>query len=125
MRLQGCRTCTQHAWMCHATVDVVACTSMVLRYKFSCPNLISPLTKIHIQAHKLFWAHTKYFLNTSHILPKYFPILLPNLGHKIIPSLQKAQIHLPCGQNPKSPTKLSLQSPLLHSTSKTRCYTTP
>ena len=28
----------------------------------------------------------KYFLNTSHLWPKYFPILLPNLGsHKYFP----------------------------------------
>ena len=60
----------------------------VLRYNFSSPNFISPLTKIPIQAHKLFWAPT----NISNILPKYFPyitqlglsqifpILLPNLS---------------------------------------------
>ena len=63
----------------------------VLRYNFLSPNFISSLTKIPIQAHKLFWAPT----NISNILPKYFPyitqlglsqifpILLPNLGsHK-------------------------------------------
>ena len=60
----------------------------VLRYNFSSPNFISPLTKIPIQAYKLFWAPT----NISNILPKYFPyitqlglsqifpILLPNLS---------------------------------------------
>ena len=103
-----------------------------------------------------------YYPNTFHILPKYFPMLLPNLGlHKYYPiSLTyyyptwaptntyhtitkigpqnyiisiKAQTHLPCGQNPKSPTKLSYKircysASLKHITTwhlKVRCYTTP
>ena len=43
----------------------------MLRYKFSGPNFISPLTqkKKLTQAHKLFWAH----INIFHILPKYSP----------------------------------------------------
>ena len=53
----------------------------VLRYNFSSPNFIGPLTKIPIQAHKLFWAPT----NISNILPKYSH-MLPNLGsHKYSP----------------------------------------
>ena len=57
---------------------------MVLRYKFSSPNLISPLTKIPIQAHKLFSAHKKYFLHTFHILPKYSPYYYPTWAPKNI-----------------------------------------
>ena len=93
----------------------------------------------------------KYFLHTSHILPKYSPYyyptwallkkknlgyhkyyplhptyyptwvftkilitMLPKLGHKLNYLHKKAQTHLSCGQNSKSPTKLSY---------KARCYT--
>ena len=152
----------------------------MLRYKFSSLNLISPLTRILIQAHNLLWAPT----NISNILPKYFPhitqtfphvitqlgpsqilpnishILLPNLGsHKYFPYKPhklfwahtntyhtitkigpqnyiisiKTQTHLPCGQNPKSPTKLSYKircysASLKHITTwhlKVRCYMAP
>ena len=148
----------------------------MLRYRFSSLNLISPLTKILIQAHNLLWAPT----NISNILPKYFPyitqtfphvitqlgpsqilpnishILLPNLGshkyfpyrpHKLFwahtntyhtitkigPQNNVISAHLPCGQNPKSPTKLSYKTrcysaPLKHITTwhpKVRCYMAP
>ena len=142
----------------------------VLRYNFSGPNFIGPLTKIPIQAHKLFWAPT----NISNILPKYFPyitqlglsqifpILLLNLdSHKYFPYKPyklcwvltnipfyptwahtntyhtitkigpqnyaisiKAQTHLPCGQNPKSLTKLSTK-PIATRHLKTCCYMKP
>ena len=71
----------------------------LLRYKFSGPNLVSPLTKIPIQAHKLLWAPT----NISNILPKYFSHItqifphvitqlgpsqiLPNISHILLPNL--------------------------------------
>ena len=61
------------------------CDRYVLRYKFLGPNLISPITKIPIQAHKLFWTHT----NISYILPTYYPSIL-----HIITQLRLPQIFL-------------------------------
>ena len=89
------------------------------------PKYFSLITQIfsHIRPKNYFGPSHKYYP----LYPTYYPtwaltqILIipwPKLGHKIIPSLQKAQTHLPCEQNPKSPTKLSLQSTLLHGTLK-------
>ena len=82
------------------------------------------LTNIfHIRPINYFGPSHKYYP----LYPTYYPtwaltqiliIPLPKLGHKIIPSLQKAQTHLLCEQNPKSPTKLSLQSTFVHGTLK-------
>ena len=104
--------------------------------------------------HKLPWALLQILSIISHILSnlgfhKNTHHIATLLSHKIIPSLQKAQKHLPCGKNPKGPTKpptkpvatrhpkarcytAFLQSPLLHGTLKlvatrhpykARCYT--
>ena len=43
----------------------------LLRYNFSSPNFIGPLTKILIQAHKLFWAPTN-ISNKLHIYFQYY-----------------------------------------------------
>ena len=67
------------------------------------------------------------------VLSTKIPItLLPNQATKLYYRHKKAQNHLTCEQNPKSPTKLSYkahcytapQSSLLHDTSKARCYIT-
>ena len=82
-----------------------------VRYNFSLHH--SP--KISIQAPKIILGPHKCFQHTQLWLSQIFPILLPNLGpHKItkigpqnnIISI-KAQTHLSCGQNPKSPNTLT------------------
>ena len=115
------------------TVDAVACASIVLRYKFSGPNLISPLIKIHIQAHNYF--------EPTQIFPKYFPHItqiFPKLYHLykkpklicLVGKIQKAQqnslykarcymalLKPVATQHPKPRCYMALlQSPLLHDT---------
>ena len=105
---------------------------MMLRYKFSGPKFISLLTKIPIQAYKLFWAPT----NISNKLLKYFPHItqlgpsqiLPNLGlHKYFSHhyqnwvtkfchLYKSPNSFTLWAKPKKPNKTLL---------KARCYTAP
>ena len=107
----------------------------LLRCKFSSPKFMSTLTKILIQAHKLFWAPT----NISYILPKYFPhithlglsqifSMLPNLGlYKYLSyyyqkwaaklcHLYKSPNSFTLWAKPEKPNKTLLQSPLLHGT---------
>ena len=96
----------------------------------------------------------KYFLHTSHILPKYSPYYYPtwalsqilpiifhilsNLGSHSNTSHTTTKIgpqkYTISTKNPKSftlwarskiPTKLYLQSPLLHGTPKVHCYPSP
>ena len=54
---------------------------MMLRYRFSGPKFISLLTKIPIQAYKLFWAPT----NIPNKLPKYFPHITQLRPSQIVP----------------------------------------
>ena len=71
--------------------------------------------------HKLFWAHTNTYHTITKIRPQNYVISI------------KTQTHLPCGQNPKSPIKLSCKTycytaPLKHITTwhpKFHCYTAP
>ena len=66
------------------------------------------------------------------VFTKILIILLLNWVTKLYYLHKKAQIHLPCGQNPKSPIRpfykarcytTLLQNPLLYGTSKARYYT--
>ena len=102
-----------------------------VRYNFSLHH--SP--KISIQAPKIILGPHKCFQHTQLWLSQIFPILLPKLGphkyfsyhYQIGPQnyiiSTKAQTHLSCGQNPKSPNTLTkpiahdtLKSSLLHDT---------
>ena len=79
------------------------------------------------KSHKLPWALLQIQLIISYILsnldlPQKY-LLQPNWATKLYYHHKRGQSHLPCGKNQKGLTKHSLKSPLLHDTSKARCYT--
>ena len=105
----------------------------MLRYNFTCPNFICPLTKnTHTSPINNFGPSQIFLILFPNLGPhKYFSVIKIGLQNYIISI--KAQTHLSCGQNPKTQQN-SLRSPLLHSTLlqrsllhgtlyKVRCYT--
>ena len=81
-------------------------SDILLKYS---PCYWAPTNISYIKPHKLPWTLSQKLPIISHMLSNLdFPqiiliTLLPNLGHKITLSPQKAQNHLTCGQSPTKP----------------------
>ena len=95
--------------------------SMLLSlHKYSIPKPINCLGP----SHKYYPLYPTYY--PTRIFHKYTHHVTTKIGPQnyAIPT-KKSQAHSPCGQSPKKAQQYHLLSPLLHGTSKARCYMAP